>query len=125
MARAGVLVLAALVVGCASTPQQHLARLNPEDPAYETAECRAARTAAAGYNNHVAGRAAVGLASGLLGPFGIPVAAYADAKANGDRKAANAEVDRQCSTGLPQAPKADRRDCSLDSTGEVMICARS
>ena len=88
------------LTGCATTQPIDVAlRLDRTDPRFETQACLDARNAALAYNDNVAGRLGVGLAAGvLLGPFGIPFAAAADASQSHRRDALNEEIRRRCTT---------------------------
>jgi hypothetical protein len=84
------------------------------DPKYDTAECKEIRLRALSYDDKVGERVAVGFASGLLlGPFGLPIAAAADAERNQARQAFSREVHERCSSA-PMPPNlmtdAERKD---------------
>lgn len=104
-----VLSCVALATGCAANPKKTALRLNAEDPAFTSTDCRAARNAALDYNDRVYTRMGVGFATGLLlGPFGIPLAAMADAHQNDERKMLNDEITKRCvaaNGGLVEAPR--------------------
>lgn len=99
----GLLALV-VVAGCTSTPDKYASTLSTKDPKWETADCKDIRLAALQYDDKVGSRAAVGIASGLLlGPFGIPIAAAADASQEEKRKSFAREVHLRCSsTPLPE-----------------------
>jgi hypothetical protein len=89
----------AMVGACATTVRQNLAELDHTDPAYNSEACLRARDVAMQHNEHMGTRAAGGMALGLLlGPFGIPIAAMADANAAERRSMINEEVRRRCTT---------------------------
>jgi hypothetical protein len=91
---------AATLSGCASRPQATLTTLNTADPKFNTPACLDIRARALGYDDKVGERLAIGLASGLLlGPFGIPIAAAADARQDEERRVFNREITLRCMTG--------------------------
>ncbi len=81
---------------------QSIAKYNSED-------CKAIRLKSLEYNDKVGERMAIGLASGLLlGPFGLPFAAAADANQDRERRAWNREIHMRCSDKpLPENLKPD------------------
>jgi hypothetical protein len=84
---------------CAAKPQQFTGQLDHSDPKYKSKECADIRLKALDYDDKVGSRVAIGLASGLLlGPFGIPIAAAADASQNAEREAWNREIHLRCSS---------------------------
>ena len=92
-------LLAATLAGCAARPQQTLGTLNTTDPRFDTPECREIRLRALQYDDRVGERLAVGVVSGLLlGPFGLPIAAAADARQDEERQAFNREIQLRCVT---------------------------
>lgn len=96
----------AMLAGCAASPQQHVTQLDTRGEKYDTAECRAARQVAMGYDDNVGSRVGVGLALGLfLGPFGIPVAMAVDGSQASKRSAAVTELKKHCEGPLPAGYK--------------------
>jgi len=96
-----ICVLAALgaLAGCSSTPDKYAATLSTKDPKWDTPECKEIRLKALDFDNKVGSRVAIGVASGLLlGPFGIPIAAAADAERDDARKTFSREVHIRCSS---------------------------
>ncbi len=91
--------LGVLVAGCASKPQQFTGQLDQADKKYNSKECADIRLKALEYDDRVGSRVAIGLATGLLlGPFGLPIAASADASQNAEREAWNREIHLRCSS---------------------------
>jgi hypothetical protein len=94
---AGVLLVAALVSGCATIPQRAVGELDQADARYYSEECIRARHRAMHFDdNKVYTRIGTGLATSLLGPFGLPLAVGADVYQNDQRKQMNGELARQC-----------------------------
>lgn len=88
-----------VLAGCTTTPDRYAAQLPQDDPKYNTAECKEIRLKALEFDNKVGSRVAIGLASGLLlGPFGIPIAAAADAEREDARRTFAREVHLRCSS---------------------------
>jgi hypothetical protein len=118
MKRSALLALT-LLAGCASKPADYAATLSMQDPKWETPECKEIRLAAVNYNDKVGSRVAIGLVSGLLlGPFGIPIAAAADANQDQVRKQFNREVHLRCSSlPLPEKMQAKPPATAKASTG--------
>lgn len=112
MKRIALLVAAAFVAGCAPKPQNYTGTLSTDDPKWNTAECVTMRMKALDYNDKVGQRVAIGIGAGLLlGPFGLPLAAAADAHQNDIRRAYSREVHLACSSqplpdSLKELPKA-------------------
>lgn len=113
------LILAALCIGlagCQTTPAKYAAALPQDDPKWNSADCKAIRLKALDYDDKVGGRMAIGIGAGLLlGPFGIPLAAAADANQNEIRKAWDREVHLACSSkplpeSLKDKPQKPRQD---------------
>jgi hypothetical protein len=89
--------LAALLAGCSSTPQKTLTKLDMNDPKFNSPECSDIRARALTYDDKIGERMAVGLVSGLLlGPFGLPLAASADARQEEERRVFNREITLRC-----------------------------
>lgn len=105
----GICLVAA---GCTATPSRYAASLPENDPKWNSKECKDIRLKALDYNDKTGGRMAIGLASGLLlGPFGLPIAAAADAKQEEIRQDWAREVHMACSSrplpkSLQPKPKA-------------------
>lgn len=96
-----ILALCALgiVVGCTPKPALYAESLSQSDPKWETEDCKQIRLAALNFDNKTGQRVAIGLASGiLLGPFGIPIAAAADAEAEDNRRQFARELHMRCSS---------------------------
>jgi hypothetical protein len=104
MLRIAVAVACTLaLVGCAQKPQVSIGTLSQADPKFSSPECLDIRSKALTYDDKVGERMAIGLASGLLlGPFGIPIAASADAAQNQEREAFNREIELRCMTNPPK-----------------------
>lgn len=102
----GSVLVAALVAGCATVPQKKLGTLDQADPKYHSAECLEARDLALQFDNKVFTRIGTGMALGLLGPFGLPIAISADMHQNDMRKQMNAEVERRCHSQPGETPIA-------------------
>lgn len=96
----GAILVGLLVLGaCAPKPQIVAEKLDRIDPKYDSAECQAMRKKALDYDDKLGGRMAIGVASGLLlGPFGIPLAAMADANQDQIRRAWSRELWQACSS---------------------------
>lgn len=91
---------AAAVAGCASKPQATLTALDTADAKFNTPACLDIRARALAYDDKLGERMAIGLASGLLlGPFGLPIAAAADARQDEERRVFNREITLRCVTG--------------------------
>ena len=99
-----IAVSLAVLSSCTPTPQKYAGTLTVTDPKFNNAECKEIRLQALNYDDKVGGRMAIGLASGiLLGPFGLPLAAAADASQEEKRKAFAREMHLRCSsTPLPK-----------------------
>jgi hypothetical protein len=94
-----VVALCIVVSACSSRPQQTLTKLNTSDPKFNSPECLDIRARALTYDDKVGERMAVGFVSGLLlGPFGLPIAAAADARQEEERKVFNREITLRCNT---------------------------
>lgn len=93
-------LLAALAIaGCTTTPADYATTLSQQDPKWNSPDCKQIRLAALGYDDKVGQRMAIGMASGLLlGPFGLPIAAAADANQEQQRKLFAREVHMRCSS---------------------------
>lgn len=102
-----ILISCMLIAGCVTTPAKYAATLSPKDPKWDSEDCKKIRLDALSFDDKVGGRMAIGLATGLLlGPFGIPLAAAADANQNDVRKAYSREVHLRCSSKpLPDSLK--------------------
>ena len=97
-------IVAAITAGCAAQPTKTVNALDSAHPNYSSAECLEARKVALQYNDNTGARIGIGIVSGLLlGPFGIPIAALADAAQNEKRKAINIEIEKHCA-GVARAP---------------------
>jgi hypothetical protein len=95
----GVLMVAALVSGCATTPQRAVGQLDQADARYYSEECIRARHQALHFDdNRIYTRIGTGLAASLLGPFGLPLTIGADVYQNDQRKQMNGELARQCNS---------------------------
>ncbi len=93
------------LLGCAANPKETALTLRPNDPKYDTDDCRYIRNKVLDYDDKVGERALTGLALGLfLGPFGIPAAAAIDANQNKERELMNAEMNRRCVTDVANTP---------------------
>jgi hypothetical protein len=119
MKRIAVSALALLLAGCTSTPDRYAATLPQNDPKYNSKDCMDIRLAALNFNNKTGSRMAIGLASGLLlGPFGLPIAAAADAEREDARKLFAREIHMRCSSKpLPknlEIKPAPKKDASKD-----------
>ena len=78
-------------------------------PKWNSTECKDIRVAALSYDDKVGGRVAIGIGAGLLlGPFGIPLAAAADANQEEKRRAFTREVHLRCSS-LPLPKNLEER----------------
>ncbi len=94
-----VLSAAVALSGCVSSPDKYAASLPTDDPKFKTVECQKIREQSLEFDNQVGSRVAIGLASGLLlGPFGLPIAAAADAQQNDRRKYFAREIHLRCSS---------------------------
>lgn len=106
MVRVGVVLGVALVcAGCsvAAKPQTTIHTISPADPKFSSPECLDIRNRALVYDDKVGERAVIGIASGLLlGVFGLPIAAAADAAQNQEREAFNREIELRCMTNPPK-----------------------
>lgn len=88
-----------VVASCTSTPDKYAASLPHDDPKYNSQECKDIRLKALEFDNKVGSRVAIGLGAGLLlGPFGIPIAAAADAEREDARKLFAREIHMRCSS---------------------------
>lgn len=97
-----LLVVGSMVSGCATVPQKTLATLDRSDPQFNTQECLDGRNLALQFDNKVYTRMGLGLALGLLGPAGLPLAAAADLNANDQRRLMNEELKRRCTTNVEE-----------------------
>lgn len=104
----GSVLVVALLAGCATVPQKKLGTLDQADAKYHSAECVEARDLALQFDNKVFTRIGTGLALGLLGPFGLPIAISADLHQNDMRKQMNAEIDRRCHSEPGESPPAPK-----------------
>jgi hypothetical protein len=113
---------AALLCACAPKPANYASQLSVQDPKWESAECREIRLAALTYDDKVGQRMAIGLASGLLlGPFGIPIAAAADAEQDEQRKLFSREVHLRCSsTPLPDNLKIQPKPSQMEAEDRAL-----
>ena len=116
--KAIVVAISALsLVGCATvtvTPQQAVNQLDQRSERYDTQECRNARQIALTYDDNVTGRMGLGLGLGLLlGPFGIPLAAMADASQADKRNAVLGELKKHCEGSLPSARGPAKSDLQV------------
>lgn len=94
------MAFALILAACSSRPQETLTQLNTADPKFNSAECIDIRGRALVYDDKVGERMAIGFFSGLLlGPFGLPIAAAADAQQDRERKVFNREILLRCVTG--------------------------
>jgi len=105
-----VVALAVLAAGCSPKPANYASTLATTDPKWESDECRDIRLAALSYDDKTGQRLAIGLASGLLlGPFGIPIAAAADADQDEQRRMFSRELHMRCSSlPLPDSLKTQK-----------------
>ena len=110
MKRSLIILPALLLAACQTTPSKYAATLPETDPKFNSPECKAMRQKALTYDDKIGGRVAIGLGAGLLlGPFGIPIAAAADANQNQIRKDWNREMHLACSSKpLPDNLKEDK-----------------
>jgi hypothetical protein len=91
--------VAAVAAGCSPKPALYAETLPANDPKFNSPACEEIRLAALSYDDKVGQRVAIGLASGLLlGPFGIPIAAAADANQDEQRRLFSREVHMRCSS---------------------------
>ncbi len=104
-----------LLCGCATvTPQQAVNQLDQKAEKYETQECRSARQIALSYDDNVSGRMGLGLGLGLLlGPFGIPLAAMADASQADKRNAVLAELKKHCEGSISVNKNSGKSDLQV------------
>lgn len=104
-----LVVIGVALAGCAAKPANYATTLSVQDPKWDSPECQQIRLAALSYDDKVGQRVAIGLASGLLlGPFGLPIAAAADAQQNEQRKLFSREVHLRCSSlPLPEELHVD------------------
>lgn len=96
-----VIVATSLIflAACAPKPANYASTLAHTDPKWESEDCKAIRLAALNYDDKVGQRLAIGVASGLLlGPFGLPLAAAADAEQDDQRRAFSRELHVRCSS---------------------------
>jgi len=105
-----------LAAGCTSTPDKYAASLPQDDPKFNSKECKDIRLKALEFDNKTGSRVAIGVGAGLLlGPFGIPIAAAADAEREDARRLFAREIHMRCSSKpLPKhlevkAAKATKR----------------
>lgn len=99
--RTRIVALAALAIcaGCTTTPADYATTLSTQDPKWNSRPCEEIRLAALNYDDKVGERMMVGMASGLLlGPFGLPIAAAADASQEEKRKLFAREMHMRCSS---------------------------
>jgi hypothetical protein len=116
-----IAVAVALLAGCAASPQQVVTTMDTRGERYDTAECRAARQMAMGYDDNVGGRMGIGLALGLfLGPFGIPLAMAVDGAQASKRDAVITELRKHCEGPLPTAYKAPAGRTDLQIKLEIL-----
>lgn len=93
------LLSAMALAGCTTTPANYATTLSQQDPKWNSPDCKQIRLAALGYDDKTGERMAIGMASGLLlGPFGLPIAAAADANQEQQRKLFAREVHMRCSS---------------------------
>lgn len=119
--RLAMLAAALILAGCASKPANYATTLSTQDPKWNSPECQQIRLAALNYDDKVGQRMAIGIASGLLlGPFGLPIAAAADAEQNEQRKLFSREVHMRCSSlPLPKDLHVDPKPApSTDSAAK-------
>lgn len=103
------------LAACASKPQDFASQLDMKDKKFNSKECSEIRLHALQYDDKVGSRVAIGIASGLLlGPFGIPIAAAADANQNAEREAWNREIHLRCSS-KPLPSKSENNKTSETS----------
>lgn len=96
------LMISATLAGCAAQPQRTITELSAMDPKFNSRECLDIRSKALTYDDKTGERMAIGVVSGLLlGPFGLPIAASADASQNEQRKAFNREIALRCMSNPP------------------------
>lgn len=97
--KTSLLIVVLVLAGCVSQPANYATTLSTQDPKWESPECNEIRLAALNYDDKVGQRMAVGLAAGLLlGPFGLPLAAAADANQNEQRRLFAREMHMRCSS---------------------------
>ncbi|MER9596674.1 MULTISPECIES: hypothetical protein [unclassified Mesorhizobium] len=93
------IVAVVALAGCTTTPADYATTLSQQDPKWDSPDCKQIRLAALGYDDKVGERMAIGVASGLLlGPFGLPLAASADANQEKQRKLFAREMHMRCSS---------------------------
>lgn len=97
--RIAIIGLALLLGACASTPRQTVAKLDRQDPRWETPECARARADAQDFNDHKEGRIVIGVLGNLAVPFaGTAAALYMDRMQADERKALRHRVKAACVT---------------------------
>lgn len=108
-----------VVAGCTMQPDKYAGTLSTKDPKWESADCKQIRLAALSYDDKVGGRMAIGIGAGLLlGPFGIPIAAAADANQEEKRKAFTREVHLRCSS-LPLPKNLEEKAPAKKPSGKA------
>lgn len=111
-----------VLAGCSSvTPQTAVNQLDPRSDKYESQECRSARQIALSYDDNVGSRMGLGLGLGLLlGPFGIPLAAVADAAQAEKRNAVLAELKKHCEGPVAVAASTNAAKSDLQVRLELL-----
>jgi len=93
------LAAAGILSACTTTPADYATTLSVKDPKWESPACQQIRLSALHFDDKVGERMAVGMASGLLlGPFGLPIAAAADANQEERRRLFAREMHLRCSS---------------------------
>jgi len=101
-------VATVLLASCSPKPAMYAEQLSTQDPKWESEDCKQIRLAALTFDDKVGQRMAIGIASGLLlGPFGLPIAAAADANQDEQRRIFARELHLRCSSlPLPESLNA-------------------
>jgi len=87
------------IASCSPKPAMYAEQLSTHDPKWESEDCKQIRLAALTFDDKVGQRMAIGIASGLLlGPFGLPIAAAADANQDEQRRIFARELHLRCSS---------------------------
>lgn len=95
--RIAIVALALMLGACASTPRQTVAKLDRQDPRWESPDCAQARADAQAFNDNNEGRVVIGLLGNLAVPFaGTAAALYMDRMQADERKALRHKVRNAC-----------------------------